>query len=286
MESSNFIQYPTVKERGAVFYGFETIQLDVEHFLHTFLEVPAEAIRTIIIVGAWKGDEIASFLKYQNAVIHCFEPNPITFKALKARYKNEHSVICYPYACGASNSTAVLHETDSSATDSLLKISEKAEFKEVRTASVEVRRLDGIPALQHSHVDLLWADVQGYELEVLKGAEGLLPQVSSMFLEVNRNLYQYQGAVPYEHLNTYVQSFGFQVVAEGLDETKQGGNALFMKKQPGSLSYMAVTVKDRLQPYLRRMYLKKRLFSLPFADQAVRLAPAILKTFIKKILGS
>jgi FkbM family methyltransferase len=258
--------------------------MDIEHNLPQFLGVVAQAIRTIIIVGAWKGDEVASFLEYPNARIFCFEPNPKTFAELKKRYRNFSRVICYPYACAAENGTAALHMTQTGANDSLLAISEKSEFGEVKFESVQTIRLDSIAELQNLPIDLLWADVQGFELEVLKGAAGLLCKTAAMFLEVDNNLYQYKNAVPYAEVASFAEARGFKVAAEGFDQTGKGGNALFLKNIPANFFNLVIVAKERLLPYIKKAYKKRLLLKFPLVSPSLRYIPSGIKTLIKKIL--
>jgi FkbM family methyltransferase len=278
------VTYPILKEQGVPFYGSETIQMDTEHFLHLLLGKKPEDIRTVVVVGAWKGDEIVSFLAYPNASIYCFEPNPKTFYELKTRYAGLPRVFCFPYACASSNATATLHHTDAGATDSLLEISDSAEFKEKGSYEVLTRRLDGISELTDLPIDLLWMDVQGFELEVLKGSTGLFSRIESIFAEVNNNLYQYKNAVPYRELKSFLSTEGFHAVAEGLDDETQGGNALFMKSKAPQMEKLVQTAPERLAPYVHEAYRKKKLFSFPFMSWFMRYTPSSIKKIIKKFL--
>jgi hypothetical protein len=76
---------------------------------------------------------------------------------------------------------------------------------------MEMTTLDAITRRTHfERPDFLKLDVQGYELEVLKGAEQVLDSVEAVMLEVNL-IEVYQGSPPVHEVVAYMAARGFRV---------------------------------------------------------------------------
>lgn len=165
-------------------HGYATIEKDICSNFPKYIKKASQEVGTIIIVGAYHGYEIDKLLALcPNANVTAFEPFPRNFAILQKRYQNNPKVKCINSACSNFNGTSEFHELSAEGNGSLLKVSEKSiyKLKEVETVKVEVVTLDSI--IQDIPVDLLWMDVQGNELNVLKGYSNQ-DKVLSMFLEI------------------------------------------------------------------------------------------------------
>jgi FkbM family methyltransferase len=116
-----------------------------------------------------------------SGVVHSFEPHPQVCAKLRRNVdrirqrKNAGRVVVHECALGDSRGTAALIETDYFAlNEGTAKIASTAEADapNVRRHSIPLETLDSLfPAESFA---LLKIDVEGFEAEVLKGAEGLL----------------------------------------------------------------------------------------------------------------
>jgi len=117
-------------------------------------------------------------------------------------------VITLPFAAGATNSHGEMYVTPASDSSSLLEPSHR---NEVRRERVPTRRLDEV--LNPNDLErpiLLKADVQGYELEVLRGAERLLDRINDLVLELSfTELYRGQPLV--SEVVCYLHDHGFRL---------------------------------------------------------------------------
>ena len=78
--------------------------------------------------------------------------------------------------------------------------------------------------------DLLFIDVQGAELEVLKGASQTLHKIKYIYTEVTLGL-DYKDAAPYLKIIEYLDCFGFKLCEFELDPNEIAhGNAIFSKR--------------------------------------------------------
>ena len=129
-------------------------------------------------VGANVGQTTLAFEReFRSARIHSFEPNPEAYALLTKHVSGHRLITTHPIALGSRCEDRAMHITKSNLTSSLLPISQTATrflgdlVHEAGQAKVPVSSLDEFVAKENiGHVDLLKLDVQGFEIEVLRGA--------------------------------------------------------------------------------------------------------------------
>jgi FkbM family methyltransferase len=153
--------------------------------------------RTVVDVGANRGQfMVAACELLKPDAVHVFEPLPDVGELLEKASKRYPEVTVHHVALGSSEAVSTLHVNQHSQSSSLLDLSEihLNVFPDATThqdIEVTVERLD--QAL--SHVDLtpkclLKIDAQGYEAEVIAGAEGVLDHIDWIIAELSfRPLY-------------------------------------------------------------------------------------------------
>lgn len=115
--------------------------------------------------------------------VFVFEPGSRTFKRLQANVAGLTNVSCLNVALSSRSGTALLHDysTAEGSTHASLNagIFTSVHGSATKAEEVLVRDLDGLVGeLGVNYIDLLKIDVEGYELEVLKGAARLLQERS------------------------------------------------------------------------------------------------------------
>jgi len=125
-------------------------------------------------VGAYIGSYTLRAAKYCEKV-YSFEPNPYSFRLLEmnVRDNNFSNVELYNVALGSDFGEARLKLSFGSSS-----ISDEGEYK------VRVIPLD---SLRLKRVDLMKVDVEGYEVNVLKGAESTLDVTDEVIIEVRES---------------------------------------------------------------------------------------------------
>ena len=99
----------------------------------------------------------------------------------------------------------------------------------IGTNKIKVEMTTADKLFKEDHVDFLSIDVQGYELEVLKGSKKLLNQVNYIISEVNRTE-QYKGCVLINELDEYLNGFGFlRMETEWWGGDSGWGDAFYIK---------------------------------------------------------
>ena len=142
--------------------------------------LPQLDIRTVLDVGANTGQSAVQYRKeFPDAVMHCFEPVGSTADQLR-KYIHHPSVHIHQLALGACPGMLTMQislDEQQSGMNSLKGIHPHLEGSNFRSEQVEVTTLDEwCPKNGIGQVDLLKIDTEGFDLEVLHGASGLLDQ--------------------------------------------------------------------------------------------------------------
>ena len=156
---------------------------------------------TVIDVGANRGQfGLVAAWRFPGAELHCFEPLPeARSKLMRVLGRDRRRLRVYDVALGAASGTDTFNVSASDDSSSLLapttaqlETFPKTELAERRT--VQVARLDEVITGHHLRRPcLLKVDVQGYELEVLRGADALLESLDELLIECSFvELYEHQ----------------------------------------------------------------------------------------------
>lgn len=182
------------------------------------------------------GDSIEMCRLFPGSTVYAFEPVPAIYQLLKYNTRKFKRIHCHTTALSNRNGEQVLHVSSgaSDGSSSFLQPKEHLAdhpdvfFKEDIT--VQTMTLDDWAA-KHGivQVDLLWLDMQGFELEVLKASSVILPKVSVIHMEVSTRA-TYEGVPLYHELRSWMEAQGFQVVAEAIPQGWDMGNVLFVRK--------------------------------------------------------
>lgn len=191
-------------------HGYELVRYPISQLLR-HLEVD-----TVLDVGANCGQfgEHLRSLGYQKRIVS-FEPMHAAFLELQTRAKSDPHWTAINTALGSDMREASLHIAANSASSSLLERSERLAEVDAPTAfvgeeTVSVQRLDAVfhDLCSPSETVFLKIDAQGYEHEVLKGAEAVLPRIAGLQLELSL-VPLYEGETPAEVLISYLRDNGF-----------------------------------------------------------------------------
>lgn len=151
-----------------------------ERVLIDFLLAKGSGKLIIFDVGANIG-QFSSLLSrglgQQAFEIHAFEPGSLAFDALQASFAANPNMRLNRLALGSTKHVAPLYRDREGSTLSSLYCRRIAGSEPAFTSSetVNVERLDDYCSLHGiTHIDLLKLDVEGHELEVLRGGRGML----------------------------------------------------------------------------------------------------------------
>ncbi|HRO76908.1 MAG TPA: FkbM family methyltransferase [Crocinitomicaceae bacterium] len=160
-----------------------------------------------IDIGCHKGEILDLMLKYSpNGKHYGFEPIPLLFENLTAKYTNKATIL--PYALSDTNGTSTFNFVKNAPAYSGIKQRKYAvKDPEIEEINVEVRTLDElISATEQIH--FIKIDVEGGEFGVLKGSENLLKNNKPIILfECGKGASDFYGTKPtdlFDFLNEIV----------------------------------------------------------------------------------
>jgi FkbM family methyltransferase len=188
-------------------------------------EEPFRDVRTLaggvsapvcIDVGANIGQTIERLRStLDGPIIHAFEPGPDTFAQLERAMGGTPGVHLNNAALGSEPGTMQLIENTNSDMSSLLEPGLDPFGEVTRRVPVQVETLDRYCA-EHgvNRIDLLKSDTQGFDLEVVRGAQDLLAAeaVHMILMEINFNE-AYVGLPRLDEIYGFVHDRGFRLVS-------------------------------------------------------------------------
>jgi len=147
-------------------------------------------IRGVIHVGANNGGEYPIYKKLGIKDMVFFEPHPAAFEMLLNTVGDDEGTVCINAAAGNFSGRAKMYEANNRFQSSSLLEPLKHLFiypwvKFRCTVDVDVVMLDMVDV--EGDYNFLSIDTQGYELEVLKGAEETLGDIDYILCEVYRD---------------------------------------------------------------------------------------------------
>ncbi len=149
-----------------------------------------ESLKTIIDIGANKGQFALAVRKWaKNARIISFEPLCGPSKIFKAVFKNDANVHLNIAAIGPTSQRSLMHLSEHEDSSSLLPIGPKQSIYFPGTHEKGVVEIDVAPLDSFLHADdielpsMLKLDVQGFEMEALKGCESLFTRINLIYCE-------------------------------------------------------------------------------------------------------
>jgi FkbM family methyltransferase len=147
-----------------------------------------------------------------------FEPMSRPFRQLERAAAGDPLWTCRRLAFGAREGTAVINVAGNSDSSSLLPMNERHErgapdSTYIGTEEIEVTTLDAIwdEVVGSAQRPYLKLDVQGFELEALRGGEDRLDNLHGIQAELSL-VPLYEGAPPWTEVITYLQDRGFHPV--------------------------------------------------------------------------
>lgn len=147
-------------------------------------------LATVVDIGANRGQFSLAIRAYApKAHVIAFEPLPGPGEIFRRVFAGDPMVCLHPVAIGANAGEAVIHVTEADDSSSLLPVSPLQEklFRGCRTVATETikvgRLADFVSAQKIVSSAMLKLDVQGYELEALRGCDDLLDRFMYVYAE-------------------------------------------------------------------------------------------------------
>ena len=158
-------------------------------------ETQNKKFNLIVEVGAWCGTWAIVMQKYAREM-RCYEPIKTHFECLSRNLSPYNHVKMYCQAIG--NEDGFVKMTNDTVTQNTRVLMEHG--------STKISKLD---SLDLNGVDMLKIDVEGFEMEVLRGASERLKNITHLMIELNNNSKKYgSNNIEIEkHLNNFSKTF-------------------------------------------------------------------------------
>ena len=224
--------------------GRALLQQDPFEMQRRLLKTSNDRELTIFDIGANRGQTARRYrAKFPNAQIHCFEPFPESVAALEQHFATDPKIRIVPKAVTDTTGPATFHVNAQTDTNSLLPrpTSDRRYYPKTAgpkdTIEVETINLDDYVSENNlAGIDILKFDIQGGELNALRGATELLGsgQVSLIYTEI-MFITHYVDAPLYHELASYLADFDYSLFdVYNLERATNGqlryGDALFVSE--------------------------------------------------------
>lgn len=187
-------------------------------------------IKGIIHIGGNHGEEVSEYISSGIQDIVIFEPLEESFNIMENNLKHLNAnIIAHQVALGSENKTAKMYVSSNFCSSSILKpkkhVTQYTNITFKEGDDVEVRVLDDYNYTDYNFINM---DVQGYELEVLKGSKKTLEHIDYVYCEVNRDeLYENNAYI--EEIDQFLSQYNFErVEVSWVGDT--WGDALYIKR--------------------------------------------------------
>jgi FkbM family methyltransferase len=170
----------------------------------------------IFDVGANVGQTIDALRQlFLRPTIHAFEPGKVAFDSLLQTHSNLPHVRLNNLALGSKLNRQIFLENSQTDMSSFLPLGPDGWGQISNRREIEVSTVDRYCS-QHEipFIDLLKSDTQGFDLEVIKGAQGLLNarKIRLIYLELTFQK-MYQGIPPMDEIYRFISDQGFELIS-------------------------------------------------------------------------
>lgn len=185
-----------------------TKNLSYDRLTRNLIKIVLTKTSNTVDVGCHKGEILAQCISSASQARHYgFEPIPQMYNELKKKF-TQPNVFIYPYALFDEEKTASFFVVEKEKGYSSLKNRELEFESNKKEIQVQTKKLDDIVA---DKIDFIKIDVEGAELQVLKGAVNMLKQSQPIIhLECGKGGYDYFNKEPME-IFTFLQQLNYSL---------------------------------------------------------------------------
>lgn len=195
--------------------------------------------------GHYGEDTIRFATRWPMGTILTFEPNPHAFEKLLETTKGVPNVHSYNLAVNNYNGTDILHvcygtEGDNPVFEGASSLLEPIEWmeKHYQGPSIEVPCVileDWCETNHFDHIDFMWLDLEGLELQILESSPRVLSKVKVIYTETNFLEFR-KGMTQFKDLEKFLGNSGFRLLSHWYAEGFQG-NAIFIRGELFELGF-------------------------------------------------
>lgn len=204
------------------------------NFSNLFTKYKME-VTGVLHIGAHHGEEIGDYINKGLKNLVFFEPLSESLEILENNlsvHADKANILIFPFALGNEEKEVEMFVSDhagmcSSVLKPKIVLEQYPGIKFPKKETVKMIRLDD--AEIDFECNMMNIDVQGYELEVLKGASKTLNKIDYVYTEINR-VEVYESAPHVDELDAFLSPYGFtRVETDWSGDT--WGDAFYIKEK-------------------------------------------------------
>lgn len=182
--------------------------------LHKLVQTYSLNIRGVLHIGAHYGEEYDAYVQLGIKDMVFFEPIPSNYEILSSRIGT--SAITHNVALGNTVGEIEMYVEEAnegqscSVLNPVLHLQQYPHIQFTKKIKVPINKLDSY-MVEPEKYNMINMDVQGYELEVLKGGVQFLHHIDYIMAEVNR-AEVYEGCAKIDELVEFLSPYGFKLV--------------------------------------------------------------------------
>jgi FkbM family methyltransferase len=200
----------------ALGYDIRKVETGQDAFRDVAQILRSQTSSLVFDVGANTGQTIERLLSLlPTPVIHAFEPGQAAFRTLQRSYSVFKTIRLNQFALGAAPGQLPFFENSELDMSSLLPLGPAGWGSIERHAKVDVVTIDDYCTVHGiGTIDLLKSDTQGFDLEVLKGADRMLAEhrIRLIYLEIIFSK-MYENLPRADKIYAFMSDHGFELVS-------------------------------------------------------------------------
>ena len=157
-------------------------------------------INSFFDVGAHKGETVNLFNRYfKIEKIYCFEASEINYKFLKNKVRKSKNVVTFNFGLGNIEGFGNFNQLEESSSSSFVNINSDSKYFikkkkylnffikkdfQINSTQVNIKKIKNF--MEHNlikFIDILKIDTEGYELNIIKGAEDQIKNINYIYFE-------------------------------------------------------------------------------------------------------
>jgi FkbM family methyltransferase len=204
---------------GAYFAFFNPGYLHIKQAISLVKEANYDKNNIIVDVGGANGYVCSLFAgAFPETKVYSFEPIKVSYDKLLAVSKQYPNIIPINKALGAANSTMDINVAHRVTSSSLFELNADGDDNFItqnisltRKETIEISTLDTeIP--DNVNINLIKIDVQGFEIETLKGALKAMKRTHIILVELANHDY-YKGGAKYYEVDEFLRAHDFELLS-------------------------------------------------------------------------
>ena len=233
-------------------------------------------INGVVHVGAHYGEELSDYAKFSISNVYFFEPLIENFQKLQEEIsKFNKKIKIYSHCCALGNIEGehkIYLSSNQLESSSLLEPDEHLidhpEVKFFGERNIKLKKLD---KFNIENCNFLNMDVQGYELEVLKGGKNTLKKIDYIYCEINRSS-TYKDNALVNDIDIFLEKYGFnRYETTWAGENISWGDAFYIRKEKALKKWTyilffftvnPITIKRVTKNLIKRFTKKINIFRL------------------------